>query len=311
MKKRITALAGAFFFVIVGVLSIIFGQDFLGEIGVDLPDGGVIPALPTADPRNPNRGGIASADWYEIYFTDPQCGPEETRQGGIDSIIVEDLLNAEVQVDVAAFDLDLPSIVQALIDLEEAGVVVRVVTDEDNSELSSINRLRRNGISVVEDKRTPFMHNKFVIVDGRTVWTGSMNLTENGAYCNNNNMVRIESPRLAANYLAEMDEMYDERAFGPTSPLNTPNQSLVLGGVEVENHLGPETEIGPIISRAVAAAQEEILFMAFAFTDERIGEALSWDAPTPASRCAASSRPPAPTPPSAITALCQPPGCPI
>ncbi len=255
---------GAILVLIVAVLSVIFGQDFLQQFGLDQGE----PLLePVTDPSAP-------ADWYEIYFTNPNCPPEAERVGGLDEDIASDLLSAEVRVDIAAYDLDAEPIVQALIDLEERGVEVRVVTDTDNASLSSINRLRRNGISVVEDKRSGLMHDKFVVIDGRIVWLGSMNFTTNGVYCNNNNIVRINSPRLAANYTAEMDEMYDDSLFGPDSPQNTPNESLSIGGIEVENYFGSEKEISLIISRRVARAEDEILFMAFSFTDEQIGESL-------------------------------------
>ena len=118
------------------------------------------------------------------------------------------------------------------------------------------------------------MHNKYVVIDGRILWIGSMNFTSNGIYCNNNNIVRINSPRLVANYTAEMDEMYVERLFGPDSPQNTANETVSIGGIEVENYHGPEKEISLIISRRVARAESEILFMAFSFTDEQIGESL-------------------------------------
>ncbi len=215
-----------------------------------------------------------AGEWYDLYFTNPTCPDEEDRVGGIDEIIADDLLTAQNQVDVAAFDLDAEPIVDALITLEERGVTVRVVTDEDNGNLSSINRLRRNGISVVEDKRSAIMHNKFIVVDGRYVWTGSMNFTTNGIYCNNNNMTRIDSPVLAANFLAEMAEMYDDNEFGPRSPVNTPNEILTIGGVQVENYFAPETELAPIIGDLVSQANDEILFMAFSFTNDIIGEPM-------------------------------------
>lgn len=255
---------GAILVLILAVLSVIFGQDFLQQFGLNEGEP-VIDTVP--DPSAP-------ADWYEIYFTNPTCPPEAERVGGLDEDIANDILTADVRVDIAAFDLDAEPIVQALIDLEARGVEVRVVTDTDNASLSSINRLRRNGISVREDKRTSLMHNKFVVIDGRITWLGSMNFTTNGVYCNNNNIVRINSPRLAANYTAEMDEMYVDELFGPDSPQNTPNELLTIGGIEVENYFGSEKEISLIISRRVARAQSEILFMAFAFTDEQIGEAL-------------------------------------
>ena len=255
---------GALLVLVVAILSVIFGQDLLQQFGLAEGD----PLINTVTDTE------APADWYEIYFTNPTCPPESERIGGLDEDIASDMLSAEVRVDVAAYDLDAEPMVQALIELEGRGVVVRVVTDSDNASLSSINRLRRNGISVVEDKRTGLMHDKFVVIDGRIVWLGSMNFTTNGVYCNNNNIVRLNSPRLAANYTAEMDEMYNQTLFGPDSPQNTPNETLSIGGIEVENYFGPEKEISPIISRRVARAEDEILFMAFSFTDEQIGEAL-------------------------------------
>ncbi|MCP4358954.1 MAG: hypothetical protein GY796_13120 [Chloroflexi bacterium] len=230
----------------------------------------VVFELPVEEPVSSSGGG----DWYEIYFTDPTCPDEDQRRGGLDETIAADLRQAELQVDIAAFDLDAEPIVDALIELEERGVTVRVVTDEDNAELSSINRLRRNGISVVEDGRSALMHNKFIVIDGRYTWMGSLNYTANGVYCNNNNLVRIDSSQLANNYLTEMQEMYDGREFGPRSPENTPNEQLTIGGVRVENYFGPEKELVPNIGALVENAQNEIKFMAFSFTHEDVGEAM-------------------------------------
>ncbi|MEM7330858.1 MAG: phospholipase D-like domain-containing protein [Chloroflexota bacterium] len=273
MKKRDAGIWGTILLVILGILSIIFGTDLIEESGLN-EDGsfGDNSGIPSQLP--PISSDPLSQDWYEIYFTDPVCAPEDQRFGGVDEIIAESFSEAEVRVDIAAFELNLESIVNALIDLEERGIEVRVVTDEDNADESAINRLRRNGISVIEDKRSALMHNKFAVIDGRYVWVGSMNFTTNGSYCNNNNMLIFDSPRLAANYTAEMDEMYNEQQFGPDSPVNTPNEQLIIQGVEIENYFGPEKDIAPIIARTVARAQESILFMAFSFTDERVGEAI-------------------------------------
>ncbi len=228
----------------------------------------------TETPESPTTITNNTSDWYDIYFTNPTCPPEEERIGGLDELIAADILQAQTQVDIAAFDLDAEPIVNALIELEKRGIPVRAVTDEDNSELTSINRLRRNGISVIEDKRSGLMHNKFIIIDGHILYTGSLNYTTNGVYCNNNNLVRINSSRLAQNYITEMAEMYDEKAFGPTSPENTPREQSNINGVTIENYFSPETKVAPIIADAVSQAQEEILFMAFSFTDEQIGEAM-------------------------------------
>ena len=220
----------------------------------------------------PNTG--QAADWYEIYFTDPTCPPEAERQGGLDETIAADLREAQVQVDMAAFEFNSEPMLEALIELEERGIPVRVVIDTDYEDESAVRRLRRNGISVVTDDRSALMHNKFVVIDGRYTWVGSMNFTTNGVHCNNNNLVRIDSAQLAQNYMTELDEMYDDREFGPRSPENTPSEKLTIESVQVENYFAPEKEVAPIIGDLVNTAQSEILFMAFSFTIDLVGEPM-------------------------------------
>ena len=219
------------------------------------------------------RSAATGASWYEIYFTNPTCPPEEEREGGIDEFVAADIANAGFQVDIAAFDLDSTAIYEALVSAEENGAFVRVVVDDEHTPSTIINRLRRNGISVVIDDRSALMHNKFVIIDQEVLWTGSTNFSSNGIFCNNNNLVRLISPDLAANYAIEMDEMYDDREFGARSPENTAQQ-LSVEGIPVENYFSPETKVAPIVASEVAQADSEILFMAFSFTFDEIGDAV-------------------------------------
>ncbi len=211
--------------------------------------------------------------WYEIYFTNPTCPPAEARQGGLDETIAGDIRRAAVRVDVAAFDLDSEPILEALAEIRARGLAVRVVVDDEYTPPETIDRLRRLGLNPAGDGRSALMHNKFILVDGRVVWTGSLNYTSSGVYCNNNNAVRFDDPRLAANYAAEMDEMAADRLFGPGSPVNTVDR-LAIQGAAVENYFAAEDALAPIIARVLARADREILFMAFSFTNEDIGEAL-------------------------------------
>jgi phosphatidylserine/phosphatidylglycerophosphate/cardiolipin synthase-like enzyme len=183
-------------------------------------------------------------------------------------------------VDVAAYDFDLESVGDALVAAQERGVRVRFVTDSDNVDERAVRQLIRAGIPVVEDDRGALMHNKFVMMDGEVVWTGSWNLTENGTYRNNNNAVRIVSTALAENYTAEFEEMFVDREFGPTSPSDTPHPELMVtyldtgGSVQMENYFAPEDEVLDRILELVAGAEESIRFMAFSFTDDKLGEAM-------------------------------------
>ena len=87
-------------------------------------------------------------------------------------------------------------------------------------------------------------------------------------------MVRFVSAPLAENYTVEMDEMYIERSFGPESANATPHEEININGVTVENYFASEKKLVNAIARAVARAQDEILFLAFSFTNVDIGEAM-------------------------------------
>ncbi len=233
-------------------------------------------AVATRPPSNepvarPTTSGFSDGLPYEVYFTEPTCPDGEERVGGVDEIIAADILNAQFSIEIATFDLDSPAIIDALIEAERRELTVRLVTDDSHNPEVVTNRLRRNGISVVEDKRSALMHNKFIVIDEHIVWMGSLNFTSNGVFCNNNVVVRWDSAELAENYLIEMAEMYDDRSFGPRSPYNT-TDSLVIDGIYVENHFAPEVEVAPIIAQEVAQADEEILFLAFSFTFDGIGQ---------------------------------------
>ena len=259
------------------IVTIVSNVEDSGFGSAPIDDGTVVDDEPQARSLDADVGGsrqiTAGGDWYDIYFTNPFCPPEEEREGGIDEFIAADIMNAGFQVDIAAFDLDSPAIYEALVSAEEQGTFVRVVVDDEHTPESIINRLRRNGISVVIDDRSALMHNKFVIIDQEVLWTGSTNFSSNGIFCNNNNLVRFTSVDLAANYAIEMDEMYDEREFGARSPENT-LQQLSVNGIQIENYFSPETRVAPIVASEVAQANSEILFMAFSFTHDEVGETV-------------------------------------
>ena len=133
----------------------------------------------------------------------------------------------------------------------------------------------RAGIPIVFDQRSAFMHNKFCVVDGIHVWSGSTNITENGMYRNNNNAVWVVSPELAANFTTEFAEMFLNRKFGASSPRNTPHPVLMLGGIVIENYFAPEDGVGREIISEIEDARRRIDFMVFAFTCRDIAQALA------------------------------------
>ena len=114
------------------------------------------------------------------------------------------------------------SIRDALLEAASNGIRVRVVTEANNLDSPEIRSLQYVGIPVVSDDRDHLMHHKFTVIDGQDVWTGSMNYTVRGAYHNNNHMIRVFSPEIAADYTHEFEEMFVDDAFGQLSLHDTP-----------------------------------------------------------------------------------------
>ena len=228
-----------------------------------------------------------SGDWIRVYFTSPRYPDDDAyHHDGLDEKLAAVIEQAESSVDVVAYDLDLERVADALIAAHRDGVQVRVVVESDNVDEEAVASLRRAGITIVEDEReSGLMHDKFAVIDGQWVWTGSWNMTKNGTYRNNNNGVLIASPALAENYTVEFEEMF-EGQFGPTSPADTPNPNVTITvetgegeerqerQVEVENYFAPEDEAAAQIISEIEGAQERIRFLAFVFTSDEIADAL-------------------------------------
>ena len=53
------------------------------------------------------------------------------------------------------------------------------------------------------------MHHKYVVIDGERVWTGSMNWTEDSFTLQENCIVTLDSPVVAAAYLRDFEELWN------------------------------------------------------------------------------------------------------
>ncbi|NDJ34680.1 MAG: phospholipase [Chloroflexi bacterium] len=234
-----------------------------------------LPAEQAPANQTPVEELTGGGSFYTVYFTNPVIPFDEVTTGGVEANLIPLINQATTSIDVAVFEFNLQSVADALIAAHERGVQVRVVHDNEHTEEDpQIDQLIEAGIPAVPDERSAFMHNKFLVIDSSIVWTGSMNLTENGAYRNNNNVIVLRSSRLAENYTTEFEEMFIQEAFGPTSPSNTPNPVVTIDGTRIENYFAPEDDVLSAINNVIASAEESVHFMAFAFTEDSIGQAM-------------------------------------
>ncbi len=218
--------------------------------------------------------GTEAPQALTVFFTRPDEGNSRTLRGGLDALLAAAIDEAQFQVDVAAYDLDLWSIRDALLRAHRRGVKVRVVAETSHLNRPEFQALLQAGIPIVDDQSEGLMHNKFVIIDGWEVWTGSMNFTLNGVYRNDNNLVRIRSTRVAQDYTAEFEEMFVERHFGPDTVLNTLYPQVRVDGTPIEVFFAPDDVPRVRLLALVRQAQHEVLFLAFNWTDDGLTEAL-------------------------------------
>jgi phosphatidylserine/phosphatidylglycerophosphate/cardiolipin synthase-like enzyme len=151
---------------------------------------------------------------------------------------------------------------------------VRVVTDSDYLDEEEVQELKEAGIPVLGDRREGSMHNKFVIIDRQEVWTGSMNLTVNDTYRNNNSLIRIRSQRLAEDYTHEFEEMFVDDLFGPGGQPDTLYPSLTVDGTRLDVYFSPDDGTASRLLELVRGARESVYVLAFSFTSDDLAEAL-------------------------------------
>lgn len=176
-------------------------------------------------------------------------------------------------IDVCAFDIGLEELADALIEAKKNNIKVRVVTDTDYLKRNALGRISKAGIPIVSDRKSSLMHNKFIVVDSRYVWTGSYNLTDNGTWKNDNNAIQFESPSVAAGYQARFDQYWKEHFSTDGSRTELPQQ-VFIGKMPVYYAFSPTDKIRDVLLNELDQAQTTVDVMAFSFTGAELAAKL-------------------------------------
>lgn len=271
LNRNIT-IAVTVAFLILAALYAFTGNDFLGLFGAD----------ESVNPNSPTEIVSGSGDWWAVYFTDPiRINDPSKLSGSIPEELIRLIDSSEHSIHIAAFEFNLTPVANALIAAHRRGVEIEWVTDDENGidvdeedGRGQFAMLKKAGIKVIDDGRSALMHNKFIIFDGQTVWTGSTNLTENGNFRNNNNVIVIRSTKVAQMFEREFSEMWDNQEFGPRSPSAVGQQSVTINGTPVQVYFAAEDEVISRIIPWVQDAQSSIKFMAYSFTHDDLGAVM-------------------------------------
>lgn len=215
---------------------------------------------------------VSDSGELRLYF----CPSEDC-----ETALVESLDTAQQSIHCALFEIDLPSVQQKLLEKaqgqddgknwveedvrenEKGKIDVRIITDNDY--------LEQFNYSFVKADSFGLMHNKFCVVDGKMVSTGSMNPTDNDAHKNNNNFLIINSLVLSNNYEDEFQELW-EGEFKRGSKVSNPK--IILQEIKLQNYFCPEDHCADKVKEELKKAKKSIYFMTFSFTHEEIANIL-------------------------------------
>jgi phosphatidylserine/phosphatidylglycerophosphate/cardiolipin synthase-like enzyme len=193
----------------------------------------------------------------------------------VDEALVGFIEAATDTIDAAVYGLDRANVRDALIEAHDRNVTVRIVGDDEAAASSAYSptykALIDAGIPVVTDTYVSYIqHNKFAVFDGRTVWTGSTNWTDNGFTYNANNAIVITSTHLAQAYTKEFEEMFADGRFSHQKEDNTTHVFSYTHTL-VEAYFSPSDNVEAQVAEVISNAQESLHFAMFYWTSDPLG----------------------------------------
>jgi phosphatidylserine/phosphatidylglycerophosphate/cardiolipin synthase-like enzyme len=237
-------------------------------------------------------GDFPEAFAYSVQFTTNQHGgPEATCRRPVCRELLVALDAAQTSIDFAIYGIRAQShIIAALASAQNRGVVVRGVVDSENADCTAfsypdtpalVRGLTAGSVHCdVGGGYSYIMHNKFFVIDGQKVWTGSTNIsdTELGGEYNSDVAAILSSYKLAEIYRGEFEEMYTGGLFHKRKTDNTLHAidaGHFTDGTVVKSYFSPTDQaranaVVPLIDAATATLDIAMFY----FTSQEISDAI-------------------------------------
>lgn len=133
-------------------------------------------------------------------------------------IYILERLRGSKEIDLCMYRFTLQEASDVLIKLKNRGVAIRIITDKVTEDLKSdrIPVLQAAGIEVREmyhashmtDRERPLMHNKFVIIDRKSCFSGSFNWTWKGLMKNEEMVIEIRGKTVVEPIVERFEKMW-------------------------------------------------------------------------------------------------------
>lgn len=117
--------------------------------------------------------------------------------------------SAQKSIDVAVYDINRDQLVHHLL-VQAKKIPVRIVVDQRQAKgpHSLVSTLIKAGANIRYGRQRGIMHNKFVIIDGKMIETGSFNYTNHASEANNENQVYLANPAIVERFKNRFEEIW-------------------------------------------------------------------------------------------------------
>lgn len=132
--------------------------------------------------------------------------------GGVRNRILAEINKAQSTIDIAIYSFTADQIRDALIAAKNGGVAIRIIADTSSvgssgSEITTLQGLGFN-LKTMAGIGSGIMHNKYMIVDGKVLFTGSYNWSASAEGFNFENALFISASAVIRKYQDDFDAMW-------------------------------------------------------------------------------------------------------
>lgn len=119
---------------------------------------------------------------------------------------------AERYIHLAIYSLTNDEFAEALIRAHKRGVEVKVLIDRIQAagRYADDEKLEKAGVELRRSKGSGLMHNKFAVIDGIIIYTGSYNHTSNATTRNDENYIIIKDQEIAETYEKQFQKIWEK-----------------------------------------------------------------------------------------------------
>ncbi|MFO0724180.1 MAG: phospholipase D-like domain-containing protein [Myxococcota bacterium] len=255
------------------------GHD-IPDVGFHIRDATTFPDAQTPDAGMPCVCPSFNPSCSAVVPETPAFSPE---QGALLQQLYSVLACSDTSLHIAMYQTDWSCIVDAIGAKLSADpdLSVELVIDDDQCPrtagvlgcpLAALDGHPR--VAIVDDARAAYMHDKFVVADGRMVWVSSANFTREAFCVESNDGIVVTTSSITQAYEARFQQMFADHRFGPT--MRTPPVSRTPYTV----YFGPESPLDTPstwfndLVTAIDTASVSVDFLTFAWTRTEVSDAM-------------------------------------